>query len=526
MLNALDVLLAILSLAAVYMLYLRLTQRRQPPYPPGPPGYPLIGHLRAPEEPSWVTYRDWGLKYDSDIIHLNMAGTHLIVLNSLQACIDLLQKRSGFYSDRPIAGITMLTELCGLGWSFGLQRYGPEWRDGRKAAESQFNAHVVQRYRPALMLEVSRFLDRIRANPDTWRKHLKLLAGGLIMSVGYGIDVQEESDPYLTAAEHTSECFQKALVPGTYLVDVLHFLKYIPEWFPGAAFQQHAKNWRKSIMYIRDAPYDVVKERMADDPEATPDCIAKGLMEGMEKSEKDHGYMERVHRGVVGSMYLAGSDTTEAIIASSFLALVRHPEIQKRAQTSIDEVCQGRLPNFTDFDRLPYVDALVREGLRWNPAVALNLPHMNTKDDVYKGYFIPANSIVSANIWAILQDPTVYPDPTTFVPERFLRTAPDGRVALDPSVPDPTHVAFGFGRRECPGRFMAYQSIWLALARLLAAFSIDRARDADGRPVVPKAEYVWGLTNHPKPFPCDIRPRSREHAALVTEALDVAEGRQ
>ncbi|GJE99701.1 cytochrome P450 [Phanerochaete sordida] len=416
MLSALDVVLACLALTLVYTLYMRLTQRQQLPFPPGPPGYPFVGHLKAPDEPSWVAYRDWGLRYDSDLVHLNMAGTHLIVLNSLQACTDLLQKRSGFYSDRPTAGITMLAELCGLGWSFALQRYGPELRDSRKAAESQFSVHTVQRYRPALMLEVSRFLERLRTSPETWRKHLKLLAGGLIMSVGYGIDVLEENDPYLTAGEHTSECARVALVPGTYLVDILPFLKYIPEWFPGAAFQRHAKVWRKSITYIRNAPYDVVKERMAEDREATPDCIAKALMENMEKSEKDNAYMERVARSVVGSMYLAGSETTEATIASCVLALVLHPEIQKRAQASIDEICQGRLPDFTDFDRLPYVDALVREALRWSPAVALNLPHMNTKDDVYKGYFIPANSIVSANIWAILQDPTVYPDPTTFVP--------------------------------------------------------------------------------------------------------------
>ena len=81
-----------------------------------------------------------------------------------------------------------------------------------------------------------------------------------------------------------------------------------------------------------------------------------------------------------------------------------------------------------------------------------------------------------------------------YLPAVDLARTADGTLVLDPNVPDPTHVAFGFGRRACPGRFMAYQSLWLALARLLAAFSVERAVDAEGVPVVPKGEYVWGLT--------------------------------
>ena len=94
---------------------------------------------------------------------------------------------------------------------------------------------------------------------------------------------------------------------------------------------------------------------------------------------------------------------------------------------------------------------------------------------------------------AILHDPAVYPDPETFNPERFLHRGPDGKVALNPAVPDPMDVAFGFGRRICPGLFLAYETIWLTLACLLSTFKIDNAKDENGQPIVPDGEYVWGL---------------------------------
>lgn len=63
---------------------------------------------------------------------------------------------------------------CGLGWSFGLQQYGPEWRDGRKAFQSQLHAGVMQKHRPALSREIHRFLRRLCADSAEWSHHLHL----------------------------------------------------------------------------------------------------------------------------------------------------------------------------------------------------------------------------------------------------------------------------------------------------------------------------------------------------------------
>jgi cytochrome P450 len=77
-----------------------------------------------------------------------------------------------------------------------------------------------------------------------------------------------------------------------------------------------------------------------------------------------------------------------------------YPEVQRKAQDEIDRVIGGgRLPNFEDRQNLPYIDAIVKEILRWNPVGPMGLPHMTTEDDIYEGYLIPKGAVIMPNIW-------------------------------------------------------------------------------------------------------------------------------
>ena len=126
-----------------------------------------------------------------------------------------------------------------------------------------------------------------------------------------------------------------------------------------------------------------------------------------------------------------------------FLAMVTNPEAMKKAQEELDRVVgRGELPDFSHKDSLPYIDALVKEVLRWSPPVPLSGLKRATQDGVYRGYFIPEGTTVIENVWAISRDPNVYPDPETFNPDRFLK---DGKI--DPLVFNPEDRVFGAGRR-------------------------------------------------------------------------------
>ncbi|CAE6436395.1 unnamed protein product [Rhizoctonia solani] len=179
-------------------------------------------------------------------------------------------------------------------------------------------------------------------------------------------------------------------------------------------------------------------------------------------------------------MYLAGSTTTLHIVVVLFFMMALYPEVAQRAQAEIDSVVgRGRLPDFTDRESLPYVEALLQELMRMSPPTPLGFPHTVTEDIEFRGYRIPKGASINPNIWMILHDPKHYSSPHTFTPDRYLKPVPD---------PDPRKYNFGFGRRVCPGLHVANDTAWIMCVGVLTLFDIrageelnQRVREIGGR---------------------------------------------
>lgn len=95
-----------------------------------------------------------------------------------------------------------------------------------------------------------------------------------------------------------------------------------------------------------------------------------------------------------------------------------------------------------------------------------------------------------------------------FKPERFLGV--DGR---EPEM-DPRAVVFGFGRRICPGRILADNTVYLCVAQSLAVFNINKVIE-NGKEVEVKPEFQAGVISHPVPWKCDMKARSHKHEAMI-----------
>ena len=85
---------------------------------------------------------------------------------------------------------------------------------------------------------------------------------------------------------------------------------------------------------------------------------------------------------------------------------------------------------------------------------------------------------------AILHDPEAYPDPEEFRPERFLNE--DGSVRDDPMLA----LAFGAGKRICPGRHIVDVMLFIVASSVISAFNVTKAKDEDGNEIAVKAEVT------------------------------------
>lgn len=89
----------------------------------------------------------------------------------------------------------------------------------------------------------------------------------------------------------------------------------------------------------------------------------------------------------------------------------------------------------------------------------------------------------------MLHDEKRFPNPEEFIPERFL--TPRGELNTD--MKDAELPAFGFGRRICPGRYLACASLWISIASILSTLEIYKPLDDSGTPIEPSGEYSTGL---------------------------------
>ncbi|THU93607.1 cytochrome P450 [Dendrothele bispora CBS 962.96] len=449
----------------------------------------------------------WSQIYNSDVISFNTFGTTTIVLNSREAATELMEKRSRIYSSRPPA--PMLRELMGWDWTLVFQSYGSKWQERRKLFVKEFNVSQPDRHRPQEMKAVTTLLENLSHTPDDFLAHLRYMAGAIIMEVAYGIEILPRGDPYIETASRALDGVLHATVHGAFWVDYLPVLQYIPDWFPGASFKRKAKIWKEYTVEMLNKPYQEVMSHLASG-NIIP-CFVYNCLQNI-NNKKDIAYQETVIQEVAGNLYLAGTDTTVAALSSFFLAMVQNPEVQRKAQEDLDRVVgSGRLPNHDDQSNLPYVTAIMYEVLRTQPVVPLVVPHYTTEDDYYNGYFIPKNSVVIANVWAIDHDEERYPDPNTFNPSRWL--TPNG--SMIKSHRRDIMVNFGFGRRICPGMHMGLSSVWLTIASVLSTFDISEKIGENGKIVGVTGEYKPSSHNHPTPFECSIKVRPAKYEKLI-----------
>ncbi|ORX85440.1 cytochrome P450 [Basidiobolus meristosporus CBS 931.73] len=190
-----------------------------------------------------------------------------------------------------------------------------------------------------------------------------------------------------------------------------------------------------------------------------------------------------------------GFDNAACYLLWATLVLARIPRIQEKLRVEMDNVVgSSRHPDYgTDSANMPYLEAFLKELFRFRAPAFLGIPHASLEDDLVENCFIPKNSLV------------------LFMPERFL----DGKQAE--ACKKWNHYAFGAGRRICPGSHFAERELWLGIAGIVWAFSIEEPSRISSDELFPEEDMTRGLANYPLNYQVKFIPRSQQREGIAKE---------
>ncbi|KAJ8752828.1 hypothetical protein K2173_008563 [Erythroxylum novogranatense] len=172
-------------------------------------------------------------------------------------------------------------------------------------------------------------------------------------------------------------------------------------------------------------------------------------------------------------LFIAGTDTTTSTVEWAMAELLKNKEAMKRACQELKTEIKTSPIKESHVSQLPYLNACLKETLRLHPPVPFLLPRVAAETCKIMSYTVPKNSQVLVNVWAMGRDPSVWEDPLSFKPERFLGTSLDFKGQHFELVP------FGAGRRICPGIPMAARQVPLFLATMLHSFGWSLPNNED-----------------------------------------------
>ncbi|THH17578.1 hypothetical protein EW146_g3259 [Bondarzewia mesenterica] len=472
---------ALLVVGGLWLAKRLLAKKSVAPLPPGPRGLPLVGNVfDMPKTKAHLTFAKWSEEYNSDIIYVKVLGQPIVILNDAKMTMEMLDKKSSLYSDRPIFRVA--SEMVGWKDVLVLTPYGTRFRESRRHLHRLMGTKAsCENFTDLIETEARKSLRRLLANPDDFRQNIRKTAGAVILMIAYGYKTRDDEDPLISLVDVATNQFSHLTEAGGHIIDVFPALRYVPSWMPGASFHKTIANCKSTLEEMANVPHNFVKRQMAEGT-AVPSFTSNNLEGKIVTPEH-----EDVVKWTAASLYSGGADSTVSALSTFFLAMTLYPEIQKKAQVEIDSVIGSeRLPTLADRPYLPYVDAVISEVLRWAPVGPLGVAHRLQEDDVHNGYLIPKGSIVIPNAWKMLHDPKTYKNPERFDPERFM--ASEGR----PAEEDPREYGFGFGRRVCPGLALADMSIFSNVAATLAAFDITKAVDGNGSTIEVVPDFTDG----------------------------------
>ncbi|PCH43872.1 cytochrome P450 [Wolfiporia cocos MD-104 SS10] len=472
------------------------------PIPPGP----LFRFPFLPKYPERILHR-WTKQYGS-IYSVWMGNQLFVVMNDPEVARDLLVIHGANFSSR--WSYFMKNQTILQGGAITATPYNETWRKHRRIANTILAPKAIKRYHSTLQYEAHMLVrslyygtqnGTIPVNPARYAGRYVL---NNMLSVTFATRIGSVTDPLIKKTLSLGDEFMMLTGPWSNAIDFIKPLQWMP-----TRIRSRGRKLHQDFLDVYGAMILLVKKRMESGEDA-PDCLVKSLLKSQEEEE-----LSWTDICMLATAFATGGSHSTSGTIQWFLAFMpSHPEIQAKAHEELDcMVGRDRLPTLNDEMRLPYVRAIIKEVLRCRAPFWMATPHCSDNDFVYKGMYIPVNTVMILNCYSLHHNEERYPEPFTFNPDRF---ADDNLSSTESSklsnAMERDHWAFGAGRRICPGMPIAENEIFLAVSRLLWAFSIQIV---PGKPPCLE-EYEGNSGRTPLPFKVMLVPRHENVEAILT----------
>ncbi|KAK0139635.1 Cytochrome P450 2U1 [Merluccius polli] len=510
-----------MALAAVCVLVCVLVHRtgRRGDYgniPPGPRPMPVVGNFGAYLVPAclWrvlvrrqqtkakktpLGFMTEQARLYGNIYSIFIGHQLVVILNGYEVIKDALSNHADVFSDRPdIPTITLMTKRKGIAFA----PYGPVWRIQRRFCQASLRTfglgklclepHILE----CLAVVKDELLQHYRNSSDAGVDPTPLIrtaVSNVICSMIMGHNFHHDDQEFHTLLELMARGLEISVSGPALLINILPALYYLP----CGVFKELRQVQLDITAFLKRI---IAQHRATLDPSDPRDLIDMYLAKVLEQQaagEEDSSFSEDYLFYIIGDLFIAGTDTSTNSILWMLLYMVLNPDVQEKVQAEMDQVVgRERLPSMKDRGSLPFTEATIMEVERLTVAVPLGIPHMASKTAEFRGFTIPKGTVVIPNLWSVHRDPTVWEEPDTFNPGRFLDK--EGKLLRTESF-----MPFGIGPRICMGEQLAKMEMFLMFTNLMQAFQFSLPIGVSP----PSMQGRFGLTLAPCPYTVCVSPR-------------------
>ena len=482
---------------------------------PHPPTKPVVGNMLSLDSTAPVQHLVRLTKELGPIFWLDMMGAPLVIVSGHDLVEELSDEKR---FDKAVRGSLRRVRAVGGDGLFTADTSEPNWSKAHNILLQPFGNRAMQSYHPSMVDIADQLVKKWeRLNGDEEIDVVHDMTALTLDTIGLcGFDYRFNS--FYRRDYHP---FVESLVRS---LETIMMTRGIP--LEGIWLKRRRQELAQDVAFMNKMVDEIVAERRknAEAAEVKKDMLG-AMMTGVDRSTGEQ--LDDVNiRYQINTFLIAGHETTSGLLSCTLYALLKHPEVLKKAYREVDRVLgpdTGARPTYQQVTQLTYITQILKEALRlWPPAPAYGIAPLN--DETIGGkYKLKKNTFITILVMALHRDPSVWgPNPDAFDPENFSREAETAR-------PVNAWKPFGNGQRACIGRGFAMHEAALAIGMILQRFKlIDVNRY--------QMHLKETLTIKPDGFKIKVRPRADKErgahagratatAAVSTTAAPVARAR-